>query len=153
MVHFSFHERQVPDETLVTGVVIVPFVGGRCILADVRGRPGYEFTAGRTEPGETPDQAAVRELKEETGADVLQMQRVGYVLIHNDDKPIEGFPFPDSNLAVYAARCAEAGIGKSLQYESRGALVCVPDEVGGHLGFNESLYMEMLAAARKLLGV
>ncbi|HUT58553.1 MAG TPA: hypothetical protein VNA25_11975 [Phycisphaerae bacterium] len=40
-----------------------------------------------------------------------------------------------------------------MRPSSQGSPACFPDELRGHLGFNESLYMEMLAAARKRLGV
>lgn len=153
MLHFTFFERDVPDESLVTGVAVVPFVGRECVLADVRHRPGHEFPAGHREPGETAEQTAARELMEETGATAEEMHRVGYVRCHNDDKPIEGYPFPDSYLVVFAARCSDDGIGKGLHHETRGVLVCPPEEVARNLGFNRSLYLEMLAAARKRLGI
>ncbi len=153
MLHFTFHEMGVPDESLVTGVVVVPFVDGQCIMADVRHREGYEFTAGHTEPGERPEQTAHRELKEETGALPTDIVRVGYVFVHNDDKPITGYPFPDSFLVVFAATCETEGVGENLTHESRGVLICPPDEAAQHLMFNKQLYLDMLRAARKAVRV
>lgn len=153
MLNFTFHEDTVPDATLVTGIVVVPFVGRQCIMADVKHRPGYEFTAGHTEPGETPEQAAERELKEETGATPQTLERIGYVLVHNDEKPIPPYPFPDSYLVVFAAQCLNGGVGKNLVHESNGVLVCTPDEAAQHLEFNVDLYLRMLNAARKRMNI
>ena len=153
MLYFKFHRDEVPDESLVTGIVVVPFVGHKCVMTDVRHRPGYEFTAGHTDLGETPEQTARRELKEETGATAQDMYRVGYVLCHNADRPIAAYPFPDSYLVVFAAACGPEGVGEALKHESRGVLVCSPGEAEQHLKFNEALYLDMLTAAREHLGV
>jgi 8-oxo-dGTP pyrophosphatase MutT (NUDIX family) len=152
ILHFTFHNADVPDERLVTGVVVVPFADGKCIMADVRNREGHEFTAGHTEPGETPEQTAERELKEETGAVPTSLSRVGHVLVHNDDKPIKEYPFPDSFLVVFAATCGVQGVGMNLTHESDGVLVCHPDEATQHLKFNRQLYLDMLQAARAKVG-
>ena len=113
----------------------------------------WELPGGKVEPGETPEQTARRELKEETGAIPMNLARVGYVLVHNDDKPIEGYPFPDSFLVVFAATCGPNGVGENLEHESDGVLICSPDEAGEHLKFNEQLYLAMLEAARNRIGV
>ena len=153
MVHFTFHDAVVPDESLVTGIVVIPFVDGKCLMADVRHREGHEFTAGHTESGETPEETARRELKEETGAVSTALSRIGYVLCHNDDKPISGYPFPDSFLVVFAATCRPEGVGLNLEHESDGVLLCPPDEAEQHLGFNKQLYLDMLRAARMKTGI
>jgi 8-oxo-dGTP pyrophosphatase MutT (NUDIX family) len=153
MVHFTFHEAPVPNEVLVTGVVVVAFVQEKCLMVSVRQRPGFAFVSGHIDSGESPEQAASREVKEEADADIVGLRRIGYVLCHNDDKPIPPYPFPDSYLVVFAARCSKDGVGKDLVRESTGVLVCHPDEVSKHLGFNVSLYLQMLAEARKQMSI
>ena len=126
MISFSFHEREAPDDSLVTGVMIIPFVGNQCLMADVRHRPGYEFPAGHSEPDESPEQTASRELMEETGARAESLHRFGHALAHNDGKLFRTYPFTDSPLVVFAAVCQRDGVGEDLQHESSGVLLCSP---------------------------
>lgn len=49
-------------------VVILSFFGGRLVLSRHKQRTTYETQGGHIEPGETPEQAARRELWEESGA-------------------------------------------------------------------------------------
>ncbi|MDF2660224.1 MAG: hypothetical protein K0Q94_3015 [Paenibacillus sp.] len=48
-------------------VVIIPRHNGKWLLSRHARRDTWEFAGGRIEPGETPEQAARRELYEETG--------------------------------------------------------------------------------------
>ncbi|XP_031501837.1 uncharacterized protein LOC116265396 isoform X1 [Nymphaea colorata] len=47
----------------------------------------YNGFGGKVEEGETIDQAAVRELKEEAGISPIGMTKLGILIFHFDDKP------------------------------------------------------------------
>ena len=49
---------------------------------------GLEFPGGKVEPGETPREAAVREIMEETGATVKTMKYVGQYIVYTKEEPI-----------------------------------------------------------------
>lgn len=57
-------------------VWIICKYNGNWLLTDHIGR-GLEFPGGKVEAGETPIEAAIREVKEETGATVQSIQYIG----------------------------------------------------------------------------
>lgn len=68
------------QETLV--VVGAAVLRNGRVLAAQRARPEtlcglWEFPGGKTEPGETPEAALIRECREELGAHVRPLERVG----------------------------------------------------------------------------
>jgi 8-oxo-dGTP pyrophosphatase MutT (NUDIX family) len=67
----------------VTAVKIYVFERNKLLLAKVSGR-GWDLPGGHVESGESPDEALIRELKEETGAVVSRQWLIGYLEIIND---------------------------------------------------------------------
>src|SRR3954470_24115043 len=65
--------------SLVVGAAII--AGGRLLAAQRASPPelagGWEFPGGKVEPGETDEQALVRELREELGVEVVVGGRLG----------------------------------------------------------------------------
>ncbi|MCX5409161.1 NUDIX hydrolase [Streptomyces sp. NBC_00335] len=67
-----------PPQHRVAGAVVVH--EGRVLLVRRRVAEGqllWQFPAGKVEPGESCDEAAVRETKEEAGLDVVPIVRLG----------------------------------------------------------------------------
>jgi 8-oxo-dGTP pyrophosphatase MutT (NUDIX family) len=58
-------------------VIIAARTDGRWIFCRHKDHRGWELPGGHIEPGETPDQAAIRELYEETGVTAAQFTEVG----------------------------------------------------------------------------
>jgi 8-oxo-dGTP pyrophosphatase MutT (NUDIX family) len=67
----------MPDVTLVAGVVLKDQKGQYLLVqeAKVQVRGLWNWPAGKLEPGETLQETAVREAKEETGLDVRLLSR------------------------------------------------------------------------------
>ncbi|GAA1555032.1 NUDIX hydrolase [Streptomyces globosus] len=67
-----------PPQRRVAGAVVVH--EGRVLLVRRRveeGQLSWQFPAGKVEPGESCEEAAVRETKEESGLDVVAVARLG----------------------------------------------------------------------------
>lgn len=73
-----FSER--PDHVLV-----VPVFQGRLLFTRHKER-GWELPGGKIEPGETPEEAAIRELWEETGANISKPKQVGEYRVEEADE-------------------------------------------------------------------
>ena len=57
-------------------VYCVCFVGDRFAMVLNPKRGGWEMPGGRIEPGESPEEAAVREVREECGCDFIPVSRM-----------------------------------------------------------------------------
>lgn len=91
------------SDSPIVPAVSVAVLRGNTVLLVKRGRKPsagfYAFPGGRVEPGETDDEAALRELREETGVDVTNLRPLRVV---NIPPSIED-EAPGYRLIVYAA--------------------------------------------------
>jgi NAD+ diphosphatase len=84
VVESAGHRRRCPGCGLVQfprtdpAVTMLVQAGERCLLSRRRGAPEHRWSAlaGFLEPGETPEQAVVREAREETGVEVVSVEYV-----------------------------------------------------------------------------
>ncbi|GGT71598.1 NUDIX hydrolase [Streptomyces lateritius] len=73
----SLHSNAQPERRVAGAVVVHE---GRVLLVRRRvaeGQLSWQFPAGKVEPGESCEEAAVRETKEEAGLDVVAVVRLG----------------------------------------------------------------------------
>lgn len=68
-------------------VVIFMKQGEDWVLVRHRERSTWEFAGGHIEPGESPDEAATRELYEETGAEVYKLYPISIYSVSREDMP------------------------------------------------------------------
>ncbi|MFQ3544719.1 nucleoside triphosphatase YtkD [Halobacillus rhizosphaerae] len=80
---YDFYRNQVtlsfedhPFSSCPKHVWVICRYKNRWLLTKHKDR-GIEFPGGKVEEGETPEQAAIREVKEETGAEVLDLNYIG----------------------------------------------------------------------------
>jgi 8-oxo-dGTP diphosphatase len=88
--------------------------------AENRGYPGqWEFPGGKLEAGETPLQAAVREIREELAVDVDNPREVGRSVHH----------YPEFTVELVFVRADWNGKGKLVQTEHPEVRWCLPREL------------------------
>ncbi|MBI1364240.1 MAG: NUDIX domain-containing protein [Proteobacteria bacterium] len=94
----------LPEVPLITTAFVIAIADGQILLAHIDGR-GWSIPGGHIERGETPEEAARREIFEETGAEVGDLTLVGYhhMVCHGDRPEKYYYPFPESYQVFYTA--------------------------------------------------
>ncbi len=82
----TMHETGI-DEAILKYVVIVARQGEQWIMAKHRERSTWEFAGGHIEPNESPDEAAARELYEETGAEEYTLHPISIYSVVSEGVP------------------------------------------------------------------
>ena len=91
MLEVKFYE-QVNDE-LLKFAVILSRTQGKWVFCQHRERTTYEIPGGHREPGETIQETAERELREETGAVEFDMKQVGVYSVKTEESETFGMLF------------------------------------------------------------
>ena len=83
-IRVTFHAIDDCPDVSLTFVVIAARCSGRDMFCRHRQRATWECPGGHIEPGETPQQAAVRELYEETGCRASTLEPVCLYSVSKD---------------------------------------------------------------------
>ncbi len=117
----EFFPTTIPPALPVTAVKIYVFQDGALLLTNVVSR-GWDLPGGHIEPGETPEQALVRELKEETGATVDRFELIGYLKITNEQENERNKKYPAvSCILVYEGYGATVDTNHTFLLEAAGS--------------------------------
>ncbi|MEI2398907.1 NUDIX hydrolase [Paenibacillus phytohabitans] len=82
----TLHESEMPEVSLKY-VVIVMKQGEDWVLVRHRERSTWEFAGGHIEAGESSDEAAARELYEETGAEAYKLYPICVYSVRSEEVP------------------------------------------------------------------
>ena len=84
--YFSFRVIGMKGKIEVASKVLIAR-NGRILVADqvFNGKSVLDIPGGRIEYGETPEQCAIREVKEETGLDIMITDYGGWTMFFRDD--------------------------------------------------------------------
>ena len=115
----------IPGEIPIYASLVFAFEAGSLLLANIPGR-GWTIPGGRVEPQETPAEAAVREVFEETGARITDLELMGWYRLESLEP--SSLNTPVRCVPVFAARVEgrEAIPGGS---ESRGIRTATLEEL------------------------
>jgi 8-oxo-dGTP diphosphatase len=144
---------KVPELQLVTCSFVLAFKGDKLLLTNLNGR-GWDIPGGHIEQGETLEEAARRELLEETGAHVDNINFLGYEVISLLGGKPDGYkyPYPESYMVFYCARITSLEDYKE-NHESSGRELYEP-ELARNIGWvqaNLEMYEEALNRSRRII--
>lgn len=123
----------------ITAVKIYAFRDGKLLLTNIANR-GWDLPGGHIEPDETPDQAVVRELQEEAGAQAESFELIGYLKITNEKENEHNKKYPKiSCILVYKAYNTTVNTSHDFQLEASECRFVPIDQLPQvHHGWNEA---------------
>lgn len=111
---------EIPDISLITSVFAFVFHNDGVLLT--KNSRGWDIPGGHIDDGEKPEEAIIRETKEETGVDIEIIKSVGYQEITILGIKPNGYryPFPLSYQLFFIAKVKNIGeLDKNYECEER----------------------------------
>jgi 8-oxo-dGTP pyrophosphatase MutT (NUDIX family) len=140
-----------PPLDLVVSVRAIARRGDQVFVFESEGET-HAIPGGRREPGESPDAALVRELREETGCEIVGTpRRLGILYLHNlspqrADSRYK-YPYPDSLQWVFVADVTGDATSSDDPFVDNGRFVTVEEARGLLASPAERLFVEAALAS------
>jgi 8-oxo-dGTP diphosphatase len=138
----TFQAAFPPEGERIAAVVVFAAVGDRWLVADIPGR-GWCVPSGRLEPGESAEEAALRETREEVGADLEGLTYLGYYGL----REAGGSKVVPAYCGVVAGEWGDLPLGT----ESRGARLLSRDELPAHYWLWDPLIEAVFSLAEQAI--
>jgi len=145
-------DDQLPPIPAITSALALAFDGERILMTNLRQR-GWDIPGGHIEPGETPEAAMRREVMEEAGAQLTDVQLLGYQRIRLLGQVPDGYryPHPDSYQILYLAHVAElAAFSATEEASQRAFFTPTAAQELTWVQENRLMYDQALARVKKL---
>lgn len=114
----AFFPATTPPDLQVTAVKVYVFQKDKLLLTNIATR-GWDLPGGHVERGETVEETAIRELKEETGTTVRRFELIGYLKITNEEENERNKKYPRvSCILVFKGHDATVDASHSYQLEA-----------------------------------
>lgn len=121
-MHVTIHEWDEAPAAAPEFVAVISRMNGRWLVCRHAARETWEFPGGRIEPGETPDEAAARELYEETGALRYDLTPLALYAVRRGEAP-------ESFGVLYAAEVTERGAMPPFEMAEAMPVDAVPERL------------------------
>jgi len=114
----EFFPATLPPDLPVSAVKAYVFRDSNLLLANIASR-GWDLPGGHIEANETPEEALVRELREETGASAESFKLIGYLKITNEQENEHNKKYPkESCILVYKGYGAKIDTKHGFELEA-----------------------------------
>ncbi|WP_126599609.1 NUDIX hydrolase [Dictyobacter aurantiacus] len=141
---------QLPASEAISTAFVLAFSDDRLLLTNLIDR-GWDIAGGHVEPGELAEEAARREVYEETGATLGPLHLLGYQRLRLLAPKPEGYryPYPDSYQIFYWSHVESMNEKFAPTEEAQGCALFAPAEAVNisWVKSNYGLYEAALAAA------
>jgi 8-oxo-dGTP diphosphatase len=123
----------------ITGAHGFCFSGDRVLMCHIAHR-GLSIPGGHPEPGESPEACLVREVREETGAELEHVVLLGHIVADHSVNPSYAGTYPRrAAIAIFAAAIARLGELEPTSESTDRQLVPCQQVPLTHQGWNEVL--------------
>lgn len=135
----EFFPATALPELPVTAVKIYVFQDDSLLLTNIRSR-GWDLPGGHVELGETPEDAIIRELKEEAGAVVRRHEQIGYLKVTNEKENELNKKYPkESCILVYKGYDVVVDVSHDFKLEATESKFLPIDQLPNiHHNWNEA---------------
>jgi 8-oxo-dGTP diphosphatase len=137
--------KEMPSDVPVTAVKIFDITDKQILLVEVPEKNGWDIPGGHIEHSETPEEAAIREVREETNGTVSNLSLFGYMVFKKVKETEKNRDYPEKSLiAMFQGEITNINDSIQLEYESTNIAYFGINEVGNLSSFWTRLSQQIM---------